>query len=130
MPAQDTLTMSQVRTILGDGKAEIVTHDAVIQPGRHSFASQDELNAYLVEVFGAKTQRSGIGGSLSCKGKYVRRTADGTPAVTFGSGASRPYAVTVGDFNNDGHADLAVANLNSGTVGVLLGDGVGPAGET
>jgi hypothetical protein len=76
MPAQDILTMSQVRTILGDGKAEIVTRDAVIQPGRDSFASQDELNAYLVEVFGAKPQGSGIGGSLSCKGKYVSRSAD------------------------------------------------------
>ena len=83
MPTQDSLTMSQVRTIRGDGKAEFVTHDAVIQPGRHSFASQDELNAYLVEMLGAKTQRGGIGGSVSCKGKYVRRSADGIPAVTF-----------------------------------------------
>jgi hypothetical protein len=81
---QDSLTMSQVRTIRGDGKAEFVTHDAVIQPGRHSFASQDDLNAYLVEMLGAKTQRGGIGGSVSRKGKYVRRSADGNAAVTFG----------------------------------------------
>ena len=84
MPTQDSLTMSQVRTVRGDGKAEFITHDAVIQPGQHSFASQDELKAYLVEMLGAKTQHGGIGGSVSRKGKYVRRSADGTPAVTFG----------------------------------------------
>ncbi len=77
-------TMSQVRTIRGDGKAEFVTHDAVILPGRYSFASEDDLNAYLVEMLGAKTQLGGIGGSVSRKGKYVRRSADGNVAVTFG----------------------------------------------
>ena len=84
MPTQDRLTMSQVRTIRGDGKAEFVTHDAVIQPGRNSFASQDELKAYLVEMLGAKMQPGGIGGSVSRKGKYLRRSADGTLALTFG----------------------------------------------
>src|SRR5512144_28200 len=78
------LTMSQVRTIRSSGRAEFVTHNAVIQPGRSSFASLDELNAYLVEMLGAKTEHGGIGGSVSCKGKYIRRTADGKPAVTFG----------------------------------------------
>jgi|GEM_PF-2114168 len=84
MSTHHNLTMSQIRTIRGDGNAEFVTHDAVIRPGRHSFASQHELNAYLVETLGAKTQHGGIGGSISCKGKYVRQSADGSPTVTFG----------------------------------------------
>jgi hypothetical protein len=52
--------------------------------------------------------------------------------LTFASGGSRPSAVAVGDFNGDGNADLAVANLSSntakddsGSVGVLLGVGSG-----
>ena len=36
-----------------------------------------------------------------------------------------PAAITVGDFNGDGTADLAVANAGSNTVTVLLGDGKG-----
>ncbi|WP_263383328.1 FG-GAP-like repeat-containing protein [Granulicella arctica] len=36
-----------------------------------------------------------------------------------------PYGVVVGDFNNDGKADLAVSNLVSGTVSILLGIGDG-----
>jgi hypothetical protein len=85
MIAQNILTMSQVRKTLVDGQAEIVTHDAVIQPGVYSFANEDALNAYLVETFGARTQLGGIAGSLSRKGKYIRRSVDGTPAITFGN---------------------------------------------
>jgi hypothetical protein len=85
MVAQNILTMSQVPKILVDGQAEIVTEDAVIQPGVHSFANKDALNAYLVETFGARPQLGGIAGSLSCKGKYIRRSVDGTQAVTFGN---------------------------------------------
>ena len=84
MPTQESLTMSNIRTMRGEGQAEFVTHDAVVQPGQSSFASQDEFNTYLVKMLGAKTLRGGIGGSVSCKGTYVRRSADGTPAVTFG----------------------------------------------
>jgi len=36
-----------------------------------------------------------------------------------------PYSVTSADFDGDNHADLAVANANSGKVTVLLGDGAG-----
>ncbi|MEH2395881.1 FG-GAP-like repeat-containing protein [Nostoc sp.] len=38
---------------------------------------------------------------------------------------TRPYSVTVGDFNGDGKLDLATANIDSGNVSVLLGDGTG-----
>ena len=85
MSPQNILTMSQVRKILVDGQAEIVTQDAVIQPGAHSFTNQGALNAYLVETFAARAERGGIAGSLSCKGRYIRRSVEGTPAVTFGN---------------------------------------------
>jgi hypothetical protein len=51
---------------------------------------------------------------------------DGTfqPAQGYAAGF-RPFAVAVGDFNGDGHPDLAVANIGDGTVSVLLGKGEG-----
>jgi hypothetical protein len=44
--------------------------------------------------------------------------------VTLDSGGSFARSIVIGDFNNDGQADLAVAH-ESGNVGVLLGDGLG-----
>jgi hypothetical protein len=46
------------------------------------------------------------------------------PQSVFGVGYG-PQSVAVGDFNGDGKLDLAVANSNSNTVSVLLGDGTG-----
>src|SRR5262249_31065027 len=56
---------------------------------------------------------------------------DGTfgPAQAFGTGKT-PDSVAVGDFNGDGHLDLAVANGSSGTVSVLLGNGDGAFGPS
>ena len=48
-------------------------------------------------------------------------TATGSPFTV----GSAPYSVAVGDFNGDGNLDLAVANLNSGNVTLLLGNGAG-----
>src|SRR5580693_4326851 len=51
---------------------------------------------------------------------------DGTftaePTLTLPSGAG-PTAIAVGDFNNDGFADLAVVNKNANTVSIFLGNG-------
>jgi hypothetical protein len=47
--------------------------------------------------------------------------AAGSPIL---AGAS-PAAAAIGDLNEDGKADLAVANDNSGNVSILLGDGSG-----
>ncbi|HMA34506.1 MAG TPA: FG-GAP-like repeat-containing protein [Chloroflexia bacterium] len=47
--------------------------------------------------------------------------APGSP-VAVGAG---PWALASGDFNGDGFADLAVANLNAGTLSILLGTGTG-----
>src|SRR4051812_741129 len=38
---------------------------------------------------------------------------------------NQPNFVTSGDFDSDGHLDLAVANYGSATVSVLRGDGQG-----
>jgi hypothetical protein len=49
------------------------------------------------------------------------------PKIDFPVGASGPHGAVVGDFNEDGHLDLAVATT-AGGVSVLLGQG-GPAGS-
>ena len=36
-----------------------------------------------------------------------------------------PFSIAMGDFNGDGKLDLAVANVSSNTVSILLGDGRG-----
>jgi hypothetical protein len=47
------------------------------------------------------------------------------PGSPFSSGGARPDAVLVRDFNDDGKADLAIANGSSDTISVLLGNGDG-----
>src|SRR6266508_2101154 len=84
MSTQDFLTVGQATTIRKDGGAEFVTHDVSIQPDRYTFANFDELNAYLREVLGAQPRGRGLRGSMSRRGMYLRRAADGTQSVTFG----------------------------------------------
>jgi hypothetical protein len=47
--------------------------------------------------------------------------------ATFSVGMG-PWSVTVGDFDHDGHLDVATANLGEGTISVLLGTGEGGFG--
>jgi hypothetical protein len=54
-------------------------------------------------------------------------TATAGPVTNFTAG-TRPYSVAIGDLNNDGFPDLAVANNGSITVSVLLGNGSGAFG--
>jgi len=56
-----------------------------------------------------------------------RLTPSFSPATSFPVGTG-PQAVVSADFNNDGRLDLAVANHDDRTVGVLLGDGLGGFG--
>jgi hypothetical protein len=46
--------------------------------------------------------------------------------TTFSTGYdSTPYSLAVGDFNNDNHLDIAVANYGTNNIGILLGYGNG-----
>lgn len=47
------------------------------------------------------------------------------PAVTYGSGGGGAQSLAVADVNGDGVPDLAIANVYSGTIGILLGNGDG-----
>ncbi|MBC7820484.1 MAG: VCBS repeat-containing protein [Planctomycetaceae bacterium] len=61
---------------------------------------------------------------LFMEGLEQRQMLTFLPALDFPVGAA-PQAVVTGDFNNDGHLDVAAANAVPGTVSVLLGDGAG-----
>jgi hypothetical protein len=56
---------------------------------------------------------------------------DGTGNFTVGTSfntdlaSNEPYGVYVGDFNNDGHPDLAIANYIGSDIAILLNDGLG-----
>ncbi len=123
------LTVGQVKTIRQDGRVEFVTRDALIQPGRCTFANLDELTAYLGQVLGGKPEGGGIRGSMSRKGTYSRRAADGTQAVTLGDPvldaiSSAAGALVIGDRTIDlreGHGLPVAPNTGAGG-GVVVFD--------
>jgi hypothetical protein len=65
---------------------------------------------------------------LLVEGLEARQLLTFLPAVDYSVGGS-PQAVVTGDFNGDGHLDLATGNPVAGTVSVLLGDGGGGFGN-
>ena len=85
MASDDILSIDEATTIRTGGRAEfLLPRDAAIRPGRHEFASFEEFRTYLGELLGAKTEGEGLRGSMSRKGPYSRRAADGTQPFTFG----------------------------------------------
>ena len=62
--------------------------------------------------------------SARCRSCWGGAMALSTPPQDVGVGGS-PQSITVGDFNGDGHLDLATANIGANTVSILLGRGDG-----
>lgn len=55
-------------------------------------------------------------------GTFSPTMNNGSTNIVLGTGLSQPVAITSGDFNGDGHPDLAVANKGNGTVSLFLSD--------
>jgi hypothetical protein len=74
---------------------------------------------------------NGLFGNVCSSVAILLGNGDGTfqGANQSGLGGHLPVSVAVGDFNGDGIQDLAVANLNSANVDILLGDGKGGFSE-
>jgi hypothetical protein len=90
-------------------------------------------SSLLSSVFRSRTAAAvtailaGLGASLLGMAVALAAPAWFGTRATFPVG-TRPYSVAIGDLNNDGVPDLAVANSGSVTVSVLLGDGYGTFG--
>src|SRR5436190_9961562 len=90
-------------------------HNANIAPGTY---------AVMIRAFGpggtaTKTLQLTVTNGTTCTG--IANFSDAAN-VTVGS---NPISTAVGDFNNDGQQDIAVANVSANTVSIRLGDGLG-----
>jgi hypothetical protein len=109
--------------------------------GRRAFSKLTQTSKTSMYKAGA-TMRSSlafatlllISGSASrlpaqgCIGDVNQPSTFFAPPNIFPAG-TRPRSVTVGDFNHDGKADVAVANEGSNNVSILLGNGAGALGS-
>ena len=97
--------------------------DVLMQSDGQSAADGDDVINLYVPAGTYTLQVQSLGGA----GTYGL-TATSSPATSplqpIGAG-HRPESVVSGDFNGDGHLDLAVANSEDNTVSVLLGNGDG-----
>jgi len=83
MPAQDILTISQVRDILGTVRRKIVTRDAVISSPADTRCAKPRLSSTPTSLrcFWRKNAGSGIGGLFPAKANmHVGRGRWYTPA--------------------------------------------------
>jgi uncharacterized protein (TIGR03437 family) len=77
----------------------------------------DNCGATTIATF---TLNVGVSGTPGCQG--VSFTAPAGSPIAVGNA---PRAIALGDFNNDGKPDLAVANSGANNITVLLGNGSG-----
>ena len=90
-------------------------------PGPGGIASGDFNGDHRPDL---AVPRYGTGGGLVIL--LRKATNDGfTAAATVPLTGTNPRYVASADFNNDGRADLAISNIGSANVTILLGDGAG-----
>ncbi len=87
--------------------------------------NEDGIPDLAIENAGDNTISILLGNGTGGFTLFTVLAAVGTPPCTSINGAQSNCAIVVGDFNNDGHADLAVTSRVDGTVTVLLGNGKG-----
>jgi len=120
---------NNVTLLLGNGSGGFTAASGgpfAVAPAPASVAAGDFNGDGKPDLVTASTGTPGIVSILIGKG-------DGTfqPAVTYPMlpGLALGPAIAVADFNGDGKADLATANINSAHVAVLLGNGDGTFGS-
>jgi len=101
-----------------NGTATVSTSGLVTYTPKTSFTGSDSL---IVTVTDSGSPP--LSGAVTIA-VTVSPTVSFAPARNFPVGDT-PQCVAIGDLNNDGRLDLAVANFNFGPVFVLLGDGSG-----
>lgn len=120
--ATGTVTFYDGTTVLGDAalSSGVATFTTTLIP-----AGAASLTARYVPAGGAPYASSvSTSATAETVNAAVADSLAAAPNSPFGVG-NLPQSVAVGDFNNDGKADLAVANTGDGTLTILLGDGTG-----
>jgi hypothetical protein len=97
--------------------APVMTYSTGISSNPSGLAIADINNDNRLDIITANTNTNCVGVLLGYgNGSF-------TPVLTFSTGiGSRPYAVAVGDINNDKYLDILTANFDTDTVSILLGD--------
>jgi hypothetical protein len=126
------LSSNVLNAMIGDGTGNFSSHSFIVQKTKRSAAGVFPLSVAIADFDGdGKADVAEINGkSVS----ILRGNGDGTfqgqllfnlgegffqGQLLFAAGTD-PFALCTGDFNADGKPDLAVANLTSGDVTVLL----------
>jgi hypothetical protein len=114
---------NNIGIFLGDGNGTFssqTTYDTGAWSGPRSIAVGDFNNDSRLDIVVANSGTNTIGVFFG----YGNGTFSNQ--ITFSTGyKSQPYAVAVGDFNNDNLLDIAVANYGTNNVGVFLRYGNG-----
>jgi uncharacterized protein (TIGR03437 family) len=107
---------SEILILLGDGAGGLQARSTISYPTRPTYIAAEDLN-------GDGKQDLAI--TLTDEHKLDLQLGDGTGRFTTAAGSpipvgQRPFFVAVGKFNGDARPDLAVANLDSKSVTILL----------
>jgi hypothetical protein len=110
-----------VGVLLGQDKgifAPVMIYSTGIGSGPSRFAIADVNNDNRLDIITANTNIDCVGVLLGHgNGSFAK-------VLTFSTDiGSRPYAVAVGDVNNDNHLDILTANYDSESMCILFGDG-------
>jgi hypothetical protein len=140
-----SVSSSVVGDFNGDGKQDLAVINypnslsILLGDGAGGFTTTNyAIGSYAVSI--AVGDFNGDGKQDLAVANYGTGSDPNTVSILLGDGAggfsartnfpvgSSPASVAVGDFNNDGKQDLAVANTGSNNVSILLGNGDGSFG--
>jgi hypothetical protein len=116
---------NQVEVLLGNGQASFISSRFSAGAGPRAVVAGDFNGDGNMDLAVANFSGSNISVLLG-DGTGNFTPAPGSPFAVTGSGSNLgPIAMAAGDFNEDGHLDLAIANSAVNNVAILLGDGTG-----
>src|SRR5882672_812083 len=125
---------NSVSILLGNGDGTFTTKSTPSAGRAANWIAVGDFNEDgIPDLAVANGGSTGTGGVSILLGTNVGGKGDGTFTLKSSQNTgSGPFSVVAGDFNGDGHLDLAVSNQSDGTVTILLGvgDGTFTSGDT